>query len=311
LVKANIKIIDQAIHEAEPIVNNNIKNDKALKAMRSLREYNSAVCAPLRVGLDTYGVVLFATKAEGFYQELHKKLLSTLCSQVVIPLENAQLIEDLKREQQKILAKEEDARRKLARDLHDGPTQSIATIAMRLNFIKQLLKHNDIAKAQDEIVKVEDIAQKTTKEIRTMLFAMRPVVLETKGLVAALEGLAERLNATESFKVVVRNQGYNGNLPPEKEGVLFAIVEEAVGNAKKHARASEIKITVAIDKNIFLTEIKDNGVGFDVEKTRATYDQRSSLGMINLFERSEAIGGKCDIDSASGKGTTVHIAVPL
>ena len=144
-----------------------------------------------------------------------------------------------------------------------------------------------------------------------MLFAMRPVILETKGLIAALEGFAERLNATESFKVIVRNQGYNGNLPPEKEGVLFAIVEEAVGNARKHARASEIKVTVAVDKNIFLTEIKDNGVGFDVEKTRATYDQRSSLGMINLFERSEAIGGKCDIDSASGKGTTVHIAVPL
>lgn len=303
------RLIDQTINAADAVVSHNVKKDVAL--VKSLSKCRSAVCAPLRVGIDTYGVVIFGTSTADFYTEEHAHLLKTLCSQVVIPLENAQLIEDLRREQQKILAKEEEARRKLARDLHDGPTQSIASITMRLNFIKMILQNGDINKAQEEIVKVEDIAQKTTAEIRTMLFAMRPVILETKGLIAALDGYADRLNVNESFEVVVNNDGYDGHLESDKEGVIFAIVEEAVGNAKKHARATEIKITVKVEKNNLLVEIRDNGVGFDVEKTRSTYDQRSSLGMINLYERSEAIGGQCRIDSATGQGTAVRVTVPV
>ncbi len=305
-------LIQEVVDEAEAVVSPNLKRDKGLAAIRSFRNSRSAVCAPLRVGYDTYGVVIFGTDAPQFYQEQHRKLVSALCGQVVIPLENAQLIEDLRREQQKILAKEEEARRKLARDLHDGPTQSVSAIAMRLNFVKMLLENNETDKGYEEAAKLEELAQKTVREIRTMLFAMRPVVLETKGLIAALNGYAERINANESFRLVTKNNGYDGQLDTEKEGVLFAIVEEAVGNAKKHARASEIQVNVSVDKkNILLVEVKDNGVGFDVEKTRATYDQRSSLGMINLFERAEAIGGQCNIDSAVGKGTSVQITVPL
>ncbi|MDM8527096.1 GAF domain-containing sensor histidine kinase [Anaerolineales bacterium HSG24] len=311
VISRETSIINEAIQEAEAIIDHNINKEKALSSFKSLRPSQSAICAPLRVGLDTYGVVIFAHEIPEYYTEAHCRLLETLCSQVVIPLENAQLIEDLKREQQKILAKEEEARRKLARDLHDGPTQSLASIAMRLNFVKMLIKNKDISKAYEEIIKIEELGQTTVKDIRNMLFAMRPVVLETKGLIAALNGYAERLNAVESFRVTVKNKGYNNGLKTEHEGVLFAVVEEAVGNAKKHARAGQINITVEEKKGVLHLEIKDNGVGFDVEKTRSTYDQRSSLGMINLFERSEAIGGECHIDSASGKGTSVQITVPL
>ncbi len=311
MVSAEVGLIHETVQNAESTISNNIKEDKTLNSIVSLRRCNSALCAPLRVGFDTYGVVLFATTKANFYTENHKKLLSTLCSQVVIPLENAQLVEELRREQQKILAKEEEARRKLARDLHDGPTQSVAAIAMRLNFIKMLIKNKEFDKAFDEIIKVEEIGQRAVKEIRTMLFTMRPVVLETKGLAPALEGYAERLNAVESFKILFVNKGYNGQLKTETEGVLFAIVEEAVGNAKKHAKSTEVKILLEVQQKNLLLEIKDNGMGFDVAKTRASYDQRSSLGMINLFERSEAIGGHCEIDSAVGKGTAVKINVPL
>jgi len=311
LVSAQSGLIHEVVQNAEAVAIGDLRTDKVLSSIPSLKKCSSAVCAPLRVGFDTYGVVLFATTKPNFYTNDHKNLLTTLCSQVVIPLENAQLIQNLRHDQQKILATEEETRRKLARDLHDGPTQSVAAIAMRLNFIKMLIKNKEFDKAYDEIIKVEEIGQRAVKEIRTMLFTMRPVVLETKGLAPALEGYAERLNGIESFKVSVTNKGYNGQLKTETEGVLFAIIEEAVGNAKKHAKATEIKISLEVQKKNLVLEIKDNGVGFDVAKTKASYDQRSSLGMINLFERSEAIGGKCDIDSAIGKGTTVKINVPL
>jgi signal transduction histidine kinase len=261
--------------------------------------------------LNTYGVVLFCSTEPNFYNEEHKKLLTTFCSQAIITLQNAQLFEDLQREQQRILEKEAEARRKLARDLHDGPTQSIAAIAMRLNFIKMVLQKEEVAKAYEEVIKVEEIAQRTTQEIRTMLFAMRPVILETQGLLPALSQYADRLNSTESFRVLVNSRGYKGQLNAESEGVVFAIIEEAVGNAKKHAQASEIRINLAAGKDTLIVEVRDNGVGFDVEATRSSYDQRTSLGLINLDERAQLVGGQCTIESARGKGTAVRVEIPF
>jgi signal transduction histidine kinase len=303
-------LIGRTIRTAEATITRNAQKDKVITTFSSAAGCRSAICAPLRAGLNTYGVVLFCSIEPNFYHEEHKQLLTTFCSQAIIALQNAQLIEDLQREQQRILEKEAEARRKLARDLHDGPTQSIAAIAMRLNFIKMVVQKGDLPKAYEEVVKVEEIAQRTTQEIRTMLFAMRPVILETQGLIPALNQYADRLNATESFKVMVNNRGYERQLNTDAEGVVFAIVEEAVGNAKKHAEATEIRINLVARKDSLFVEVRDNGVGFDVETTKATYDQRTSLGLINLDERAQLVGGHCIIESARGQGTAVKIEIP-
>jgi signal transduction histidine kinase len=302
-------LISRTINTAEATITHRANKDKILAALAP--GCRSAICAPLRAGYSTYGVLLFCSTEPNLYNEDHKTLLTTFCSQAIIALQNAQLFEDVRFEQQKILEKESEARRKLARDLHDGPTQSIAAIAMRLNFIKMLLQKEDFDKAYEEIVKVEDIAQSTTQEIRTMLFAMRPVILETQGLLAALNQYSDRLNATEDFKVSIINRGYDGQLNSEAEGVIFAIIEEAVGNAKKHAEATEIKISLMTRPDSLMVEIRDNGVGFDVEATRSTYDKRTSLGLINMNERAELVGGQCTLESARGKGTAVKVEIPF
>ena len=304
-------IIGRTINTAEAAITHNVQRDKALDALNATRRCRSAICAPLRAGYNTYGVVLFCTTEPNFYNEDHKALLTTFSSQAIIALQNAQLFEDLRREQQRILEKDAEARRKLARDLHDGPTQSIAAMAMRLNFIKMVIKNNDLNKAYDEIVKVEDIAQRTTQEIRTMLFAMRPVILETQGLVAALNQFAEKLNATESFDVIVRNKDYEGGLNAEAEGVVFAIVEEAIGNAKKHAQATQINVNLLSQNDNLYVEVKDNGVGFDVDATKASYDQRTSLGLLNMDERAQEIGGRSVLESEPGKGTRLRLQIPF
>lgn len=310
-VSSDEGIISRAINTAEPAVTHRAQNDKIISSLASTPGVRSAICAPLRAGFSTYGLLLFCTAEPRAYTKEHKSLLATFCSQAIIALQNAQLFEDVHHEQQKILEQEAEARRKLARDLHDGPTQSVAAIVMRLNFIKNVIQNNDYDKALDEVVKVEEIAQRTTHEIRTMLFAMRPVIMETQGLIPALNQYADRLNQSESFNVVVKNLGYEGQLSKEAEGVVFQIVEEAVGNAKKHSNASEIKITLAVKNEHLLAEVRDNGVGFDVKTTQATYDQRTSLGLINMDERAELVGGHCTIESARGKGTAVRAEVPF
>ncbi|MCB0153756.1 MAG: GAF domain-containing sensor histidine kinase [Anaerolineae bacterium] len=310
-VKGDSGLIGRTISTAEVAITYNVQRDQVLMSFASTPGCRSAICAPLRAGFNTYGVVLFCTTEPNFYNEEHKKWLTTFCSQAIIALQNAQLFDDLRREQQRILEKDAEARRKLARDLHDGPTQSIAAIAMRLNFIKLVLKNNDMEKAYDEVVKVEEIAQNTTQEIRTMLFAMRPVMLETQGLIPALNQYAEKLNLTESFKVVVKNQDYEGQIKTEDEGVIFAIIEEAIGNAKKHSQATLINVNLLAKNGHLFVEVKDNGVGFDVDATKSTYDQRSSLGLINIDERAREIGGRSILESEPGKGTRLRLQVPL
>ena len=305
-------VLAQAIYKAEAVISNDPQNDASLKQFVSLQQCRSLVCAPLRAGFDSYGLVLFASPQPNFYTADHASLLVTFCNQAIIALQNAQLYADLELEQKKLLEREAQARRELARNLHDGPTQAVASIAMRSNFVQMILKREgDIKKAIEEVALIEDIAHKTTKEIRNMLFTLRPVVLETQGLAAAIHQYAERLQDVDTPAITVDSQGYEGQLTTEEEGVIFAMIEEAVGNVKKHTKAELIQIKLGVQGNCVVVEVIDNGQGFDVPSVQSTYDQRGSLGLLNMSERARMIGGHCQLISAPGKGTTVRVEVPL
>jgi len=208
----------------------------------------------------------------------------------------------------------EEARKKLARDLHDGPTQSIAAMAMRLNIIRRLMV-KDAKAAADEVVKLEDMAHRTTKEIRHMLFTLRPLILESQGLTAAVQAMADKMMETFAQRVTVNiDDRITDQLEMGKQGVIFYIIEEAVNNARKHAAADTISVNLRqIETGVALLEILDNGMGFDMEEMEKSYDKRanSSLGMVNLRERAELVNGHLQIDSAPGKGTRVQVYIPL
>jgi signal transduction histidine kinase len=174
---------------------------------------------------------------------------------------------------------------------------------MRLNFIRMMLKKRQAyQKIEAEVAKVEELTRRTTHEVRTMLFTLRPVVLETQGLAAALEQYAERLRETENLNVEVDPGGYDGQLEKQTESVVFAVVEEAVGNARKHAHAG--------DDHLFSAEIKDDGVGFDMEDAQRRREG-GHLGLLNIEERAELVGGRCSVQSQQGAGTLVRLDVPL
>lgn len=303
-------LVSQAIYAAEPVIGSELAKDPELGEFTSFQHCRSAICAPLRAGLDTFGVVIFASQEPNLFNERHCQMLTTFCDQATIALQNAQLFQSLQKEKEKILDKEAEARKKLARDLHDGPTQAVSAIAMRLNFTRMLLEQ-DPSKVSVELQKIETLARKTTQEIRTMLFTLRPLVLETKGLVAALHQYAEKLRETEGLNIILDVDSYDRRLPSESESVIFSIVEEAIGNIKKHAKADHIWIRLAVQKGMVVAEIQDDGVGFDVGKVEHSYDQRGSLGLINMRERAELVGGDLKIDSIVGQGTIVRLLAPV
>ncbi|RLC65929.1 MAG: histidine kinase, partial [Chloroflexi bacterium] len=230
-------------------------------------------------------------------------------------LQNAQLYQNLIEEKERIVGVEEDARKKLARDLHDGPTQSIAAIAMRLNYVRMLLdREGDREQAAEEISKIEDLARRTTKEIRHMLFTLRPLILETQGLRAALEQYIAKLAETDPVPIHLEVKGISDIdqvLERNAQGVIFYIIEEAVGNARKHAQANNIWVRLSLQGDTFVAEVEDDGAGFDVDAVQVRYDERGSLGMINMHERAELVNGKLTVASAPGEGTQITLTVPL
>ena len=311
VVSGQSGLIARAIYTAEPIIAEQISNDPVLLQFVCMQNTRSAICAPLRAGFEIFGVVLFASPNLDYFNQEHVHLLTTFCNQAIIALRNAQLYQDLQSEQRKILAKEAEARHKLARELHDGPTQTISAIAMRLNFVRVMLKkEQDASKVEAEVAKIEDLARKTTQEVRTMLFTLRPVVLETQGLGAALEQYADRLRQTEDLNVEVDPGNYDGQLDKEAESVVFSVVEEAVGNVKKHANANHVLVRLRVDANRFMVEIQDDGVGFDAEAAQRRREA-GHMGLLNMQERAELLGGRFSIQSQPGAGTRVRFDIPL
>ena len=206
----------------------------------------------------------------------------------------------------------EEARKKLARDLHDGPTQSVAAMAMRINIARRLVEKNPKS-AVDELSKIEELAHRTTKEIRHMLFTLRPLVLESQGLAVALKSMADKMRETYNQNVTVNvDENIASQMEMGKQGVIFYIIEEAINNARKHAGAANIWVRLnTFQPGLALLEIEDNGVGFDVEAVNKAYENCSSLGMVNLRERTELVNGLLNIQSVIGKGTKVQVYIPL
>ncbi len=303
--------VSEVLAKAEPVLCDDPSHDPELTLFTALHRCQMVAVVPLRAGFENLGVAIFGSPEASVFIPEHLDLLLAVCNQATIALQNAQLFESLRAEKARIVEIEEDARKKLARDLHDGPTQSVAAIAMRLNYTRNLFSR-DTSRVPEELEKLEELARGTTKEIRHMLFTLRPLVLETQGLRAALETLVQKLHDTDPLlNVQLDLDSQLENLDKDAEGMIFYIIEEAVGNARKHAQAQNIWVRSLTDNDTYLIEIKDDGVGFDVAAMQSTYDKRGSLGMLNMSERSEVMSAKLSIASAIGQGTRVSIRLPL
>jgi signal transduction histidine kinase len=304
--------IAQAIETNKPVLLNEIRSDPELPHFVAFMSCKEIYCFPLRSGYNAYGVLLFGHPEPEFFTTGRCEVLDILGNQAVIAIQNARLYQDVVDERERMIDAQEEARKKLARDLHDGPTQSVSAIAMRVNMAQRIMLKDPKA-AGEELVRIEELARRTSKEIRHMLFTLRPLVLESQGLVAALQSMADKIKETYSQNVIISvEENILNDFEVGKQGVVFFIVEEAVTNARKHARAEHIWVNLrSFEKEMALLEVRDDGVGFDVAAVNRSYDQRGSLGMVNLRERTELVNGVMNIQSSSGKGTRVQVYIPL
>lgn len=305
-------LIGEVISECAPKSSYELTKDPELSRIVALRSCGVAYCLPLRAGFDTYGVLLFAHTDPDFFTQSKCELLEIIAHQSVIAIQNARLYSDIQHEKEQMIEIQQQEHKKLARDLHDGPTQSMAAIAMRLNFSRRLLERDPKATAE-ELSKIEELARRTTKEIRHMLFTLRPLELESQGLIGALKAMAEKTHETYDQNVIVEaEEDVVSQLEISRQTIIFYIAEEAINNACKYAQANHIWVRMkGVDKDIVLLEIQDDGIGFDKSVVESTTEQRGSLGLKNMNERTEMVNGIFRLESAVGKGTTISVIIPL
>ena len=275
----------------------------------------SILCVPMIFKGKVIGVIEIMNKLEGDFTENDLTLLNSIATYAAIAIENARLHQSVLAERDRVVVAQEEVQKELARDLHDGPTQLVAGMLMKLDFVEKALTR-DPSLVEEEIAQLMDLGQRASHQMRTLLFRLRPLILETQGLVPALETFLMRRQGEEAgitLHLEVRTEREDDQLTRrdlKDEAAIFAIVQEAVRNALKHAQADNIWVRLAEQAGELMVMVQDDGVGFDTTVMENDYEQRGSLGMVNMRERAELVGGRLTLRSAPGHGTEVMIRVP-
>jgi signal transduction histidine kinase len=284
--------------------------------IRHDRPIRSWLSVPIRSHTSTdesvRGIIVAWSDRPNAFTNCQLQKLSELGSRAATAIHNARLLlmENV-RLQKSVLAERE----RLARDLHDGPTQLVSGIAMCLDYCRRALER-DPAQLPEQISYMQELAERAMHQMRTLLFELRPLVLETEGLGAALQALLDRRQKevkTTRLTLGVETCQPSGESFRQKalvESAIFAIVQEAVNNALKYAQADHIEVHLKETPTAIHVAIVDDGKGFDVDAVMHGYGQRGSLGMVNMQERAELIGGKLDVRSVPGQGTHIALVAP-
>lgn len=197
-----------------------------------------------------------------------------------------------------------EERRRLARDLHDAVTQSLYSLSLLVEAARRHAQLGDRKAANDYIARLGELAQQALKEMRLLVYEMRPPSLKEQGLAGALQS---RLDAVERHAGIRArlHVDMTRRLTPAAQLQLYRVAEEALNNALKHASATTVRIHIQSGDAGTILEITDNGRGFEPQAARAS----SGLGLISMRERVEKLGGRFELDSAPGRGTKIRVTL--
>ncbi|HLO11953.1 MAG TPA: sensor histidine kinase [Pseudoneobacillus sp.] len=219
-------------------------------------------------------------------------------------LEDAQLKQDFGL---KIIEAQEEERKRLSREIHDGPAQMLANVMMRSDLIEKIYRERSAQEAWDEMKNFKKMVRSALYEVRRIIYDLRPMALDDLGLIPTLK---KYLQTTEEYhkssKIKFINIGQDKRLLAKYEVSLFRLIQESVQNALKHAEANEIEVKVDMRKEGITVVIKDDGKGFDMKEVKF-----QSFGILGMKERVELLDGELSMDSKIGFGTIVHIHIPF
>lgn len=221
-----------------------------------------------------------------------------------------EVLEDAKLRQDfglKIIEAQEEERKRLSREIHDGPAQMMANVMMRSDLIEKVYKEYGATDALAEVKNLKKMVRNALYEVRRIIYDLRPMALDDLGLAPTLKKYLQTIEEYHSTtRIFFSNMGESKRLATKYEVALFRLVQESVQNALKHADAKEIKVKLDMTPKQITVLIKDDGQGFDLNEKKT-----ESFGIIGMRERVELLNGEMSIDSKIGAGTVILIRVPI
>ena len=214
--------------------------------------------------------------------------------------------QELARLYEKVLTAQEDERRRIARELHDETSQSLAVLAMGLDAAAAAIRAGQTPRLDE----VKALTVRTIDEVHRLILDLRPSVLDDLGLLSAIRWYAERYLGGRGISVRCEFEKLERRLPPAFETAVFRVCQEAMTNIARHASAETVLVQARAEGGALVVEIEDDGTGFDPAQV-ARDTGRPHFGLLGIRERVELLGGKLMVDSAPGRGTRLHVEVPL
>jgi signal transduction histidine kinase len=263
------------------------------------------VSVPLMAKGRLVGAMQLLTSRPRTFSPEQRSLMAAVGQQVGVAVENARLYEQAK--QAAALAE----RSRLARELHDSVTQSLYSVTMYNEAAARLLTVGQQTTAAEYLRDARDTAQEALREMRLLIFELRPLALEQSGLAGALQARLDAVEKRAGVQAELRVAGVEGManaewLPVAVQQELYHVAQEALNNSLKHAKARNLQVCLQLKDDTVRLEVLDDGIGFDP----TTAEARGGLGLPGMRERVQRIGGQLQIESAPGQGTTVSVEVP-
>jgi PAS domain S-box-containing protein len=274
-------------------------------------------CVPLISKRNVLGVINIASHEVGKLSYEDIQLLDSIASQIAIAIENARLHQEVLHKDkirgellQGIFSIQEEERKRIARELHDETSQSLASLATGIEVAVHTLP-DGADKTKTALKNAQTISISILDDIYKLIYELRPTLLDDLGLVVAIRWLVANNLSAAGIKVVFKTTGQVRRLNAMLETTLFRVIREAVNKISRYAHAKNADIIVNFRKHMIRVRIKDDGVGFNVNEAISSRDRPRGLGLLGMKERVELINGTISIQSYPGGGTEIDFKIPF
>jgi len=307
-------LIKRSLEEGQPRLSKEVSKDPELNRFAALRACQAVYCIPLSsdAGQDPLGVLLLAHPDESIFTQERRDTLDVVGRVGGLAIRNARRYRDLGFERERLIEILQENRSRLVRELHDGSTQSVSALALRANLIRRTFER-DGKISVEELHKLEDLARTTAKEIRQVLFTLRPLENKPDGLSTSLENLADHLRKSAGKNVIIAaDPEVVSRLEPKKQAVIYSIAEEAIEIAHRNGNTEPVLVRVRVGEGeLAFLEVEYPGNLTNPGDIAASYESRNSLGVSNMRERAALVNGYLTIEAVETRGIKVRLLVPI
>ncbi|WMT40673.1 sensor histidine kinase [Paenibacillus sp. D2_2] len=210
----------------------------------------------------------------------------------------------------KIILAQEEERKRISREIHDGPAQLLANLVLRTEIVERMLAKQEFKMVQDEIIDLKRQVRFSLEEMRKVIFNLRPMALDDLGLIPAVRKYVHDFEERTKIRATFETKGKEQRMTSPMEAAIFRLIQEALTNAAKHACPTFVGVEITYQAQLVKIIVNDNGLGFRVDQLEQKTKEHTHFGLIGMGERVELLEGRMDIESTENMGTKITIHIP-